>query len=89
MSKQIRNHSVFSIWFVSALLLLQPVSAHALTSSNLAADSSLVKLRGEVTGLHLLEEDRSMIRWELKLKLKLVNEGNKPANFVATGLANR
>ena len=69
----------FSTWFVSSLLLLLPLSSGAVKYNKLMEDPAFVKVRGEVTDLHLLEEDRGMISWELKLKLKIVNEGTKSA----------
>ena len=46
--------------------------------SNSEFDQELVKLRGEVKEIRLLENDRTHIKFGLKLSLNIVNEGYRP-----------
>jgi hypothetical protein len=66
-------------WFVVLMLSFQPTSDRMFLSSQVTEEASIVKLRGEVAELRLLEENKNTIRWELKLKLHLVNEGKESA----------
>ena len=55
-----------------------------ISSSNSEFDRELVKLRGEVKEIRLLENDRTHIKFGLKLSLNIVNEGISTRHLTET-----
>jgi len=67
------------VWFITLTLSLHPIADRMSSSNQFIEQSPVVKLRGEVDELRLLEENLNAIRWELKLRLRIVNDGNESA----------
>ena len=74
----------------SCVLLLiaffQCANAQVITSGNSEFDRELVKLRGEVKEIRQLENDRTHVKFRLKLSLNIVNEGYRPVILLKQNL---